>query len=50
MMNAYWNNYFFHSFTTAAAETPIWLLVLLGAMVVGFIGFMAWVIKETWIF
>ena len=28
---------------------PTWLLVVLGVLVVGFIGFLIWVIKETWI-
>ena len=28
---------------------PIWLWVLLGVVVLGFIGFLVWVIKETWL-
>ncbi len=28
---------------------PIWLWIVLGFVVVGFIGFVIWVIKETWI-
>jgi hypothetical protein len=28
---------------------PIWLWVVLGVVVLGFVGFLVWVIKETWI-
>ena len=28
---------------------PIWLWVLLGVVALGFIAFLVWVIKETWI-
>jgi hypothetical protein len=30
-------------------ECPIWLWVMVGVLVVGFVGFLIWVIKETWI-
>ena len=33
----------------AAGTCPIWLWVLLGVVILGFIGFLVWVIKETWI-
>ena len=32
-----------------AGACPIWVWVLLGVVVLGFIGFIIWVIKETWI-
>ena len=47
-MNAYWNNYFFHSIESTTT-CPVWLWVVLGLLVVGFIGFVAWVIIDTWI-
>ena len=28
---------------------PIWLWIVLGVVVAGFIGFLVWVIKENWI-
>ena len=32
----------------ATGACPIWLWVVLGVVVLGFIGFLVWVIKETW--
>lgn len=32
-----------------AGTCPIWLWVVLGVLVASFIGFMIWVIKETWL-
>lgn len=32
-----------------AGTCPIWLWVVPGVVVAGFIGFMVWVIKETWL-
>jgi hypothetical protein len=33
----------------ATGTCPIWLWIVLGVLVVGFIGFLIWVIKETWL-
>lgn len=33
----------------AVGECPAWLWVMIGVLVVGFIGFLVWVIKETWL-
>ena len=30
-------------------ECPIWLWIMIGVLIVSFIGFLVWVIKETWI-
>ena len=30
-------------------DCPIWLWIMLGILVVGFIGFMVWTIVKTWI-
>ena len=44
-MNAYWNHYFFHS-VESATTVPTWLLVVLGLVVIGFIGFAIYVIWD----
>ena len=33
----------------ASSACPVWLWVMLGVLVLGFIGFLVWVIKETWL-
>jgi hypothetical protein len=44
-MNSYWMNELVFAGTTC----PTWLVWVLGILVVGFLGAMAWVIKDTWI-
>lgn len=44
-MNAYWMN----ELVFAGVSCPMWLMWVLVALVVGFIGAMVWVIVRTWI-
>lgn len=44
-MNAYWMNEMIYEGVTC----PVWLAIVLGVVVLGFIGAMIYVIRKTWI-
>lgn len=47
--NAYWNNYFFHQLPNLASSNtpaPTWVWVAVGILLVGFIGFIIWLLRE----
>lgn len=44
-MTTYWMN----EMICEGVNCPMWLAIVLGVVVLGFVGAMIWVIKKTWI-
>ena len=56
-MNTYWTRHFINAtvsywtqhFINSTADTSAWVWVVAILILVGFVGFITWVIKDTWI-
>ena len=56
-MNTYWTRHFINAtvsywtqhFINSTADASVWVWVVAILILIGFVGFITWVIKDTWI-